>query len=250
MLTGMQRIAVLREIRKPEICFPSDFDFNIYNDQAAIIKKLLNHVPRERPSCLQLLQSPLVPANIEEESINKDLLRVVRQRNPTYFTRLISALFDQNTDIHKDFAYDFNAKSNTFDSLTCLIGSQMSVHARMVFARHGALQILPPHILPKSEIIQSIHSAKKPAEYLDQNGDVVHLIHDLTVPFARSLAQTTEENLTFPLKRFAIETVFRNNLARGQPRKIQECDFDIVYHAVDISMVPEAEVIKTVFEVF
>ncbi|EGF79216.1 hypothetical protein BATDEDRAFT_4810, partial [Batrachochytrium dendrobatidis JAM81] len=71
--TGMQRAHVLRELRAPSIIFPKDFDYDTFEHQSEIIKQLLRHIPKERPSCMQLLQSPLVPTQVEEEYINEEL---------------------------------------------------------------------------------------------------------------------------------------------------------------------------------
>ncbi|KAJ2998667.1 hypothetical protein HDV02_004198 [Globomyces sp. JEL0801] len=248
MNTGMQRVTVLRDLRNPEICFPKDFDFEKNKDPAEIIRLLLNHIPRERPSCAQLLQSSLIPTNIEGEYINEDLLKIVRQKNPSYFSRVINALFCQTTDLHKDFAYDFNANQINFHPLTALVKSLLHQHVLKVFIRHAAVQISPPLILPKTPFINDLYSTKRTSEFLDQNGDVVQLYHDLTVPFARFLAQSVDEQISYPLKRFSIDRVFRKNIAGGQPRAVEECDFDIIYDVYDDSMVAEAEVIKVVYE--
>ncbi|KAJ3276953.1 hypothetical protein HDV01_000005 [Terramyces sp. JEL0728] len=256
LTTGMQRAVVLRDLRNPDINFPEDFPYNVLKDQHEIIKQLLDHMPNVRPSCAQLLQSPLVPANVEEEYINEDLLRVVRQRNPTYFSRLMEALFGQLVDVHKDYTYDFNGNIRIFHQLTSVVKALAHNHVLKVFTRHGAGQISTPIIIPKSKKAMELYISKRPAEFLDQNGDVVQLYHDLTVPFARSLCQTSEVDIIFPLKRYTIERVYRKNIAGGtiianlgQPRSIEECDFDIVYPSTDKSMIPEAEVIKIVFEI-
>ncbi|KAJ3319109.1 hypothetical protein HDV06_006668 [Boothiomyces sp. JEL0866] len=249
LTTGMQRAVVLRDLRNPDIKFPDDFPYVQLKDQHEIIKQLLDHLPHVRPSCAQLLQSPLVPANVEEEYINEDLLRVVRQRNPTYFSRLIEALFGQLVDVHKDYTYDFNGNIKIFHQLTSVVKALAHHHVLKVFTRHGAGQISTPIIIPKSKKAMELYISKRPAEFLDQNGDVVQLYHDLTVPFARTLCQSTEEEIKFPLKRYTIERVYRKNIAGGQPRSIEECDFDIVYPSADKSMIPEAEVIKVVFEI-
>jgi translation initiation factor 2-alpha kinase 4 len=249
MQTLMQRSVVLRDLRLPEIIFPPEFDFEKLKNPGVIIKNLLNHVPRERWSCMQLLQSPLIPANVEGEYINEDLMRIVRQRNPAYFSRIVIALFGQTTDLHKDFAYDFASNSNTLNYMHTLLSSLVEIHSRKVFHQHGALQVSIPLMIPKSEKVASIYESKRPAEFLDRNGDIVQLNHDLTVPFARSIAQIADDTTVYPLKRFSIDRVYRNNAAGGQPRSVQECDFDIVYQGSDHSLIPEAEVIKTVFEI-
>ena len=248
MPTMMERIQILKELRKPEINFPSDLDFKTLGDAATICKMLLDHVPRNRPSCEKVLQSNFLPANIEEEYVNEDLLRIVRQKNPLYFSRLITAIFGQVTDVHKDFAYDYNSNS-VFDSLNCLVSSQMYLHAIRTFIKHAAVHISSPFILPKSEYTAEIYSSKKTAEFIDLNGNVIELPHDLTFPFARSLAQSTEEGITFPMKRFNIDKVFRRNVTGGQPRHIEEADYDIIYEKGIDDFIPETEVLKVVFEI-
>ncbi|MDR1862752.1 MAG: histidine--tRNA ligase [Treponema sp.] len=61
------------------------------------------------------------------------------------------------------------------------------------------------------------------------NGDRdVALRFDLTVPFARFLAEHRQE-LTFPFKRYHIAKVWRGeNTQRGRYREFTQCDFDIV----------------------
>ena len=82
--TGAGRIAVLEDIRKPGIYFPSDWDahrtrqreskfylfFYIYTQAHyffAVITLLLQHEPDKRPTALELSQSPLLPSRLEDE---------------------------------------------------------------------------------------------------------------------------------------------------------------------------------------
>jgi len=62
----------------------------------------------------------------------------------------------------------------------------------------------------------------------DNGGRDVALRFDLTVPFARFLAEHRAE-LTFPFKRYHIAKVWRGeNTQRGRYREFTQCDFDIV----------------------
>jgi histidyl-tRNA synthetase len=62
----------------------------------------------------------------------------------------------------------------------------------------------------------------------DQGGRDVAMRYDLTVPFARFMAQHLHE-LYLPFKRFHIAKVFRGeNTQRGRYREFVQCDFDIV----------------------
>jgi translation initiation factor 2-alpha kinase 4 len=59
--TGMERNAVLSELRKPSIVFPSTWPPDMAA-QEEIIRSLLQHDPTMRPKAKQLLVSPLLPS--------------------------------------------------------------------------------------------------------------------------------------------------------------------------------------------
>jgi histidyl-tRNA synthetase len=62
----------------------------------------------------------------------------------------------------------------------------------------------------------------------DQGGRDVAMRYDLTVPFARFMAQHLHE-LYLPFKRFHVAKVWRGeNTQRGRYREFVQCDFDIV----------------------
>ncbi|NLK14521.1 MAG: histidine--tRNA ligase [Spirochaetales bacterium] len=64
--------------------------------------------------------------------------------------------------------------------------------------------------------------------FTDQGGREVALRFDLTVPFARYLAQH-EHELALPFKRYHIDKVWRGeNPQKGRYREFTQCDFDIV----------------------
>ena len=63
--------------------------------------------------------------------------------------------------------------------------------------------------------------------FSDQGGRDVALRFDLTVPFARFIAEH-KSDLTFPFKRYHIAKVWRGeNTQRGRYREFTQCDFDI-----------------------
>jgi histidyl-tRNA synthetase len=64
--------------------------------------------------------------------------------------------------------------------------------------------------------------------FKDKGGRDVALRFDLTVPFARFLAEHRRE-LCFPFKRYHIAKVWRGeNTQRGRYREFTQCDFDVV----------------------
>ena len=80
--TGAERIAVLDGIRKPGIYFPTDWEirrsrqrqstshiraYSIHTQSVLVITWLLQHNPNDRPTALELSQSPLLPPRMEDE---------------------------------------------------------------------------------------------------------------------------------------------------------------------------------------
>jgi histidyl-tRNA synthetase len=69
---------------------------------------------------------------------------------------------------------------------------------------------------------------KQVYRFTDQGGRDVALRFDLTVPFARFMAEHRRE-LVLPFKRYHIAKVWRGeNAQRGRYREFTQCDFDIV----------------------
>lgn len=82
----------------------------------------------------------------------------------------------------------------------------------------------------------------------DQGGEICSLRYDLTVPFARWLAMNKDVQ---NIKRYHIAKVYRRDqpaMTKGRMREFYQCDFDIAgqYDA----MVPDAEIIRIISEVF
>ncbi|KAI8909361.1 kinase-like domain-containing protein [Powellomyces hirtus] len=245
--TGMHRALVLRDLRQPSVIFPEDFDNKRFDAQGQLIRLLLNHLPKERPSAVELLQSPLLPPKLEEEYITEALRSIVNQNNPLYYSRLVTSLFKQNTDRHKDFTYDFNSNALNIDQLVGLVTTRFHTHCLRVFGRHGAIEIRTPLLMPKRDDLYCEVAGKKVVELVDSTGCIVHLPYDLTAPFARLISRVSQNVGILPLKRYSIDPVYRCNAVGGQPRTILECDFDIVTSNLG-NMCPDAEVIKVVFE--
>ena len=61
--TAAERVAVLQQLRLPEIVFPADFNRIA---QREIITALLQHDPAKRPTASELFHSPLLPQQMED----------------------------------------------------------------------------------------------------------------------------------------------------------------------------------------
>lgn len=118
---------------------------------------------------------------------------------------------------------------------------------RRVFKCHNAVEIATP-VLELSETLRGKYGEDSKLIYdlQDQGGEQLSMRYDLTVPFARYMAQHTPGNL----KRFHIDRVYRRDqprMTKGRYREFFQCDFDV---AGDLGlMVPDAEVITVACEV-
>ncbi|KAM0450376.1 hypothetical protein ACHAPV_004044 [Trichoderma viride] len=118
-----------------------------------------------------------------------------------------------------------------------------------VFKRHGGVTIDTP-VFELKEILSGKYGEDSKLIYdlADQGGELTSLRYDLTVPFARFLAMNKDiQNI----KRYHIAKVYRRDqpaMTKGRMREFYQCDFDIAGNYD--SMLPDAEVIRIITEVF
>ena len=118
-----------------------------------------------------------------------------------------------------------------------------------VFKRHGGMALDTP-VFELQEILSGKYGEDSKLIYdlQDQGGEICSLRYDLTVPFARWLAMNPDVS---SIKRYHIAKVYRRDqpaVSKGRMREFYQCDFDIA-GAFD-PMVPDAEVLRIVTEVF
>jgi histidyl-tRNA synthetase len=98
------------------------------------------------------------------------------------------------------------------------------------FVRHGFVPIDTP-ILEYTEVLLGKGGGdtdKQVYRFQDHGDRDVAMRFDLTVPFARFMAQHRSE-LYLPFRRYHIDKVFRGeNTQRGRYREFVQCDFDVV----------------------
>ncbi|GMO58038.1 MAG: histidine--tRNA ligase [Termitinemataceae bacterium] len=106
----------------------------------------------------------------------------------------------------------------------------LSEKAESVFRSFGYVPIDTP-ALEYTEILLGKgggETEKQIYRFNDNGGRDVSLRFDLTVPFARYIAQHREE-LVFPFKRYHIAKVWRGeNTQKGRYREFTQCDFDCI----------------------
>lgn len=106
--TGMERIHVLHDLRRPEVKLPSTWDRAMLPRQTRIVEACLTHDPELRPSPRDLLSSDMLPPRVGDDSI-EETIRLLSHSGTTHAQKLITALFSQSDEdrLRKDFSYDF-----------------------------------------------------------------------------------------------------------------------------------------------
>ncbi|TKY88600.1 hypothetical protein EX895_002589 [Sporisorium graminicola] len=235
--TGMERILLIRELRDRDIGLPAVWPHSKLEKQTALIRQMLDHDPDRRPSPLEILKSDLLPPKMEDEYI-EECLRLMANPTSAYNHQLMDALFSRTAaDLVRDFTFDTGAETDRDTSLTTVVCDLIRNAAR----RHGAVEFTAPLVVPPNGLYTA---TEKIVQMLDRTGRVVHLPYDLTVPFARVFARSSNQRF----KRYEISNVYRENVvAGGQPRAVLAASFDIV--SPEKSAAAEAEALAFVEEV-
>ncbi|MGW8950311.1 histidine--tRNA ligase [Streptomyces sp. NPDC055709] len=126
---------------------------------------------------------------------------------------------------------------------------------RAGFERYGFCSVETPSVesldalMAKGETSQEVYTLRRLQEDADDRSDARLGLHfDLTVPFARYVAQHFNE-LVFPFKRYQIQRVWRGERAQeGRFREFTQCDIDVI----NVDQVPlhfDAELPRIVHDV-
>lgn len=117
-----------------------------------------------------------------------------------------------------------------------------------VFRRHGAVEIDTPAFELKDVLMGKYgEDSKLIYDLEDQGGERCSLRYDLTVPFARYMANNSNIK---KIKRFHIGKVYRRDqpiMTKGRFREFYQCDLDIA--GKYDPMIPDAEVLAVMQEI-
>lgn len=126
---------------------------------------------------------------------------------------------------------------------------------RTTFERYGFTSIETPSVealdalLAKGETSQEVYTLRRLQADSGDDSSRLGLHFDLTVPFARYVAQHFND-LDFPFKRYQIQRVWRGERPQdGRFREFTQCDIDVI----NVDSVPvhfDAELPRIVHEVF
>ncbi|OLY79661.1 putative serine/threonine-protein kinase ifkB [Smittium mucronatum] len=238
LMTGMERAMVILGLRKPEIEIPKNFPFEKSN-QLKIIKMLLNHNVRERPSSIEMLESDLLPPKMEDEYLY-EMVRTISNPSLPYFDILMSTLLQRLPDIHVDATFDYKSSSRT-EQLDAVFLDRIRDSMTRVFRKHAFIEFVTPTMAPKLGLNEF---SMPPAVFIDNKGNAVQLPYDLTIPFARYVAR----NKLTEIKRYCFDRIYRENPIGGQPQFGNAISFDIVSNA-EVHAVATGEILLVVNEI-
>lgn len=240
--TGMERVNILKDLRLPEIKFPSEFDGNKMKIEEKIIKLLLDHDPNKRPGARKLLNSGWLPVKHQDEAL-KEALKSLADPSSPWQQDVRESLFNQPYSLTNDILFDSVENSQT--PFSQILRSQMTEEVVKIFRKHGGIENnSPSRIFPKGPtyIAQNVY------ELLDHGGSVLQLQYDLTYPMARYLSKVPN----CVTKQFRLQYVYRppaQSKSSLEPRKFGEIDFDIISSSSTNSSFYDAESIKIVDEI-
>ncbi|KAI6046986.1 kinase-like domain-containing protein [Pisolithus marmoratus] len=212
--TGAERIAVIEDLRKPEVYFPRDWDQHRAR-QRQIISWLLRHDPAERPTALELSQSSFLPPRMEDEYF-KGALRMMSKKDSPYYQGVLSTLFNQPGDQVRSYLYDLEAEIPEHAHLNTIVQDKLS----SIFRLHGAVDMEPLLLVPST----GPEDSQSQATYVDRHGEVVCLPNNALVPFARLAARNNVQRI----KRFHVTNIYRPSAVPGHPRVTKAAVLDII----------------------
>lgn len=226
MNTAMERASVLKDIRKKDILFPSDWKHEKYQKQTSLLKLLLNH--NDRPNSKEvLLMNDLIPPKLEEDQVQESIHMIVRPNTP-YYRKLLAALFKTLNDPHKEYTFDYNTQEIQNNKMIPIMSKLREVLTR-ISKIHGAIEFVTPvALLPMTPLINEIIAEnEKGITMLNMDGQLVGLPFDSILPFARYISRNTIAAHK-EMKRYCIDRIFQSNPTGDQPLQYNHCSFDIV----------------------
>jgi translation initiation factor 2-alpha kinase 4 len=229
--TLMERAKILTEIRKKEIIFSEYFDQVNMSNQAHVIRWLLNHIPSERPTSNELLNSPHIPYKIQEDLLQEAVIHTLQNPNSARYRYLMKKLFSsQAVSKYVEMAF-FVDHYHQLDSESSLLKQNQSSYILLqqfvwttvenIFIRHCGWRIKLPLLDPNSHLTNNECSVKM----LEPTGKLLYLPIDHWVSFSRYVLQ---HDITF-LKRYDdFIAYYPPSIPGTHPKELRRYVFDIV----------------------
>ena len=222
--SGSERIHHMQQLRKPEVQMDEGVSQRLTEQQAKMLRWLLQHEPEKRPLCEDLLKSELLPSPPLEEA---------RRR------QMVEACFSQPSSEDAREYYELpDDCSVTFQSATLAAVTRQRLEK--LFRQRGAVSLSNPLLAPSGAV-----SADSAIRLMTSTGALVELPVSQRLSLARLLAGKGVTTLHY----FSIGSVYEEHLPRGQPPLVrQEALFG--WHAAPSgALLADAELLSLLGEV-
>ncbi|XP_045610005.1 eIF-2-alpha kinase GCN2 isoform X2 [Procambarus clarkii] len=222
LTTGMERVKVLSDIRRPEIRLPDDLPERKYTSCAELISWLLQHDPHLRPSTKDILKSPLLPPlTAEEKKFVETLEERLKNVRSSNYQEILNLLFKPSARPELEATFEVNREdtSNYWDYWKRDYLQSLFV---AIFKVHGGIWIPTSFYIPKGSFYNDKDNL---VSLMAQKGELISAQFELRYPFARFIARS---KIKF-MRRYCIDRVQRACKVSGiHPKEFYECAFDIV----------------------
>ncbi|EXJ91345.1 PEK protein kinase [Capronia coronata CBS 617.96] len=234
--SAMEKAKIMDGLRRVPPVLPEFFEEDVHRRQGEIILKLVDPDQNRRPTAKDLLDSGLIPEPVEEEKLKRYIDQVAAE-NPEKYQEWVSNLFAKPNNAVSSLAWE-DKTAHGMSPADSMLWIYVCDQLKIIFRRHGAVEAGRQGIIPKEDFYANA------AMFLDPSGLVVQLPVDLTLPFARTLAQ----NPCQFTKTYCFGVVYRATVPGNEPRQVPEVDFDFVSRSARDLSIKEAEVIKILDE--
>mmetsp|Transcript_30911 Transcript_30911/g.30542 ORF Transcript_30911/g.30542 Transcript_30911/m.30542 type:complete len:736 (-) Transcript_30911:27-2234(-) len=258
----MQRIDELNQLKNGRK-LPEDFEKAVSPEIVRIIMWLTDQNSEKRPTAQELLQSGLLPHNIDKRAF-EDFVRVSLNPINTEYRMLMGSIFSKPNPDTLEYTYnmtDWIAEAPTTKrrkkKVEAMLRSNITAKIRRVLNKAGAVELDAPLIYPFSGKISVSSQDRKGVtskklidchenipRFMDQSGLIVQLSNNTVCPWARIISR---KNLGGILKRYSITNVYRNQGEGEHPVQCAEASVDILYDPDSLGMYKywfEAEIMK------
>lgn len=106
--TGMERVKILTDLRKPEIQIPQDFAGSVqFKRQTELLRWLLQHKAEKRPYAEALLRSDLLPPlEMQQSEFQLAVNSALSDTQTRQYKWLIGTVMSQQPSTVQDYVYD------------------------------------------------------------------------------------------------------------------------------------------------
>ncbi|BFZ58066.1 eukaryotic translation initiation factor 2-alpha kinase [Savitreella phatthalungensis] len=237
--TGMERVTILMEVRRQQPSF-TRLSALRFAKELEILRVLLDHDPRARPSAEQL--QALLPPIIDEERLSEALK--LYSRGQSHTKDIIRRLFTRiEQDSVIEHVYEAAANTATTDQAAQRTRWRIVSALARVFARHGATRRVEPLVVPASTLYDDLNAVR----VVDSSGHLLQLSYDLRLSWCRSESSIPADAM--PRRSFAIGTVARGTPDGLQPRYLLEADFDMSFANSPESVDRSGELLRVLQEI-